>query len=358
MANRREELLQALDREHRASTVDGLFFFQALAQRSGMNLTDLQCLAILASTGPIPAGELAERMGLTTGAITGVVNRLEKEGFVRRERDPSDARRVVIQPERAMIEQAGAGLPGSSREAMDEVVEGFDEREVEIILAFMRKTNAVTRRETGRLRSAATDDMGALSAPLGDVPRGRLVLSTGAYRLTLRGDAGMDELYRAVYDGPQPKIQVVDGTVTVRHALRTQLFDWKGHSGEITLNATIPWDIELRRGAASVTADLRELELASLMITGGMSEFDITLPQPTGVVPIRCSGGASKVTFRRPPGVDAQVLVKGGASRLTLDDQEFDYRGSTVPLRSTGFSGVADRYEFEITGGASEITVR
>ena len=49
-------------------------------------------------TGPITAGELAERTGLTTGAITGVIDRLEKAGFVRRVKDPDDRRRVIIEP--------------------------------------------------------------------------------------------------------------------------------------------------------------------------------------------------------------------------------------------------------------------
>ena len=60
-----------------------------------MNLTDLQCLAILTSAGPVTAGQLAETMGLTTGAVTGVINRLERAGYVLR-RHPADGRRVVV----------------------------------------------------------------------------------------------------------------------------------------------------------------------------------------------------------------------------------------------------------------------
>ena len=358
MSPQRDDLLRELDRENRASNADGLFYLQAIAHRMGMNVTDLQCLTLLASTGPISAGELSEMMGLTTGAITGMVNRLEKAGYVRRENDPSDARRVVIQPRLEAIEKAGAGFLGSQYEVMAELVRDFDDREVETILAFMRKANAITRREISRLRFTPTEGDTALSAPLGDVSRGRLVLATGAYLLNLHTDAGMPDMYRAVYEGPQPRIQVSGWTVTVRHAMRTRLFDWQGHPSEITLNATIPWEIELRGGAAKGTADLRELELRSLIISGGLSEFDITLPAPSGAVPVRCSGGAAKVTFHRPPGVTAQVLVKNGASKLRLDNEHFDYLASKLPLRSEGFSGQPDRYEFEFDGGASEVSVQ
>src|SRR5580700_4359685 len=68
----------------------------ASAERIGINPTDLTCLNILALSGQLTAGELARATGLTTASITGVLDRLEEAGFVRRERDVADRRRVVI----------------------------------------------------------------------------------------------------------------------------------------------------------------------------------------------------------------------------------------------------------------------
>src|SRR6201986_4353155 len=65
----------------------------ASAERIGINVTDLNCLNILALGGHMTAGDLAKRTGLTTASITGVLDRLEEAGFVRRERDPGDRRR-------------------------------------------------------------------------------------------------------------------------------------------------------------------------------------------------------------------------------------------------------------------------
>ena len=81
----REELLQ-LDASTARPGMEVVLLLQAVTQRSEMNLTDLQCINILTSTGPIHAGQLAETMGLTTGAVTGVINRMERMGYARREK--------------------------------------------------------------------------------------------------------------------------------------------------------------------------------------------------------------------------------------------------------------------------------
>ena len=87
-----------MPQEFRHLATATILFHQAIADRLGMHLTDHKCGDILVQTGPITAGELAERTGLTTGAITGVIDRLEKAGFVRRVKDPDDRRRVIIEP--------------------------------------------------------------------------------------------------------------------------------------------------------------------------------------------------------------------------------------------------------------------
>jgi DNA-binding MarR family transcriptional regulator len=73
-----------------------IMFHQAVADRLGLHPTDHKCIGLLADAGSTTAGELAEATGLTTGAITGVIDRLEAAGFVRREDDPNDRRRVII----------------------------------------------------------------------------------------------------------------------------------------------------------------------------------------------------------------------------------------------------------------------
>jgi DNA-binding MarR family transcriptional regulator len=73
-----------------------IFLHQAIADHLGLNLTDHKCLDVLIQRGSMTAGKLAEASGLTTGAITGVVDRLEKAGFVSRTADDTDRRKTVI----------------------------------------------------------------------------------------------------------------------------------------------------------------------------------------------------------------------------------------------------------------------
>ena len=72
-------------------------FDNLAAERLGVNETDLHCLNIIENSGGLTAGELAAQAGLTNGAVTGVIDRLEKAGFARRVPDPADRRRVNVE---------------------------------------------------------------------------------------------------------------------------------------------------------------------------------------------------------------------------------------------------------------------
>ncbi|WJR81773.1 MarR family transcriptional regulator [Bradyrhizobium sp. NP1] len=88
--------MQELEHAIRRASGMGAIFGQAVADYAGISSSDLECLDFLTLEGRATAGRLAEVTGLTTGAITGVVDRLEKAGFVQRERDDKDRRKVFI----------------------------------------------------------------------------------------------------------------------------------------------------------------------------------------------------------------------------------------------------------------------
>src|SRR5712671_7548382 len=92
----RAALMEELEHAVRKSSALGVIFGQTVANRVGISSSDLECLDFLNIEGRVTAGRLAEVTGLTTGAITGVVDRMEKAGLVRRERDVSDRRKVFI----------------------------------------------------------------------------------------------------------------------------------------------------------------------------------------------------------------------------------------------------------------------
>src|SRR5258706_11644292 len=132
-------------REIRQLNSLGAFFFRAAAAHLGMNATDLQVIDILEITGPATAGQLAELAGLTTGAITGMIDRLEKSGLVRRESDPSDGRRELVRlspSETAMKEIAP--LFDSIGRKWDDIASKYDHQQMASLIEFLRAGNSAS----------------------------------------------------------------------------------------------------------------------------------------------------------------------------------------------------------------------
>lgn len=152
----RAELLTMLDCELRQFTANTAMFNQLVADQLGINLTDFHCTNLLDLMGPLTAGQLGELTQLTTGAITGVIDRLERAGFVRRERDPNDRRKVIVQ---SLQEQTGSEIRpffSSMSEAMAQLYSSYSEAELATIVDFVRRTNQIAVEETAKLRTTQT----------------------------------------------------------------------------------------------------------------------------------------------------------------------------------------------------------
>lgn len=195
------------------------------------------------------------------------------------------------------------------------------------------------------------------AAPLGSTTGGRLEFVFGAANVAIRSDAEMEDLYRARFEGTAPEVRLEDGTVTVRYPRRFRLSDLRRQSGEVTLNGSIPWRIAIGGGLSELDADLSGIRLDTFDVEGGASRVELTLAEPSDTVPVRIDGGASNVTIRRPEGVAARVLVRGGASKLALDEQHFGAVGGETKLESSGYAGATDRYEITIISGANDVAV-
>jgi DNA-binding MarR family transcriptional regulator len=339
---------------------------EAVALQFGLNRTDLRCLGILYRRGRVTAGELAEESGLTPGAITTVLDRLEKGGYANRVADPADRRRVLVVSTVA-TRQIGARVQGEVQLATRSLLEGRGLGELTVIRDYLRGTRGVYEDQIAALTAEAAPGAGRAAedggadaqshAPLAGVTAGRLEFTKGASRLVLSGDSALTELYRARFEGPAPEITVDGGVVTVQQRRRFRPFDWRGQSADFTLTAAVPWDVTLRGGMWKLVADLSALTLQRLEVSGGASDIDVVLPAPCGAVPVRISGGASKVTLRRPQGAEARAEVSGGASQLVFDAQRLGAVGGRTVLATPGFDDAADRYEIRFTGGASQLTV-
>ena len=131
----RAALMQELEHAVRRASAQGVIFGQTVADCAGISNSDMDCLDFLILEGRMTAGRLAEITGLTTGAITGVVDRLEKAGFVRRERDDNDRRKVFI----AVVPENTAKI-GRLYQNMQRAIlkdwESYSDAELKLLLRF------------------------------------------------------------------------------------------------------------------------------------------------------------------------------------------------------------------------------
>lgn len=151
MSTKRERLVGELHREIPRMVQETVRFYGAVADRLGMHVTDLNCLGALRYAGPLPAGELAGRLGLTTGAVTRVIDRLAAGGYVRRTADPADRRRVVIEPIPEALDQVGELFGGMGR-YLDRAAALPTEAELEFLLNWVREAADFGHAEADRLR--------------------------------------------------------------------------------------------------------------------------------------------------------------------------------------------------------------
>ncbi len=125
-------------------------FDDATAEFSGINRTDARCIDILDREGPMTAGRLAMAARLTSGAITAVLDRLERDGLVRRVRDTTDRRRVMVETTPEVMRRAAPVFGPLAEDGMAQMNRYTDD-ELELIVEFLERSRAMLQRHTIRL---------------------------------------------------------------------------------------------------------------------------------------------------------------------------------------------------------------
>jgi DNA-binding MarR family transcriptional regulator len=148
----REQLLRALADAVRATQRATDAVDEAAAQKLGLNRTDSRCMDILDQHGQMSAGELARESGLSTGAITAVVDRLVRIGYVQRIADPNDRRRVLVGP----TEKARADvweLFGPLAHAVRPLLAGYGEADLRLLIDFQQLSRELQERHAAWIRA-------------------------------------------------------------------------------------------------------------------------------------------------------------------------------------------------------------
>ena len=148
MSNPKQQLERDLQEAGRRLSTSTVAFHRHLGERLGLNGTDHKCVDILLREGAMTAGELAQRSGYTTGAITGVVNRLIAKGLASRELDPSDRRRVVLQANASETRRLMQPLLQPMIQKMSRVHARYTADQLRLILDYLNGCEQALREST------------------------------------------------------------------------------------------------------------------------------------------------------------------------------------------------------------------
>ena len=135
----------------RAMGMHSVMFHNAVAEQLGLNITDHKCLDYILQKNGVTAGEIARVTGPTTGAVTGVIDRLVRAGFVQRQADPGDRRKVIVVPLPGRLPEICRLFEGLGHN-MGRMMSRYSARESAVIIDFMKRAGEIMRQENLRLR--------------------------------------------------------------------------------------------------------------------------------------------------------------------------------------------------------------
>jgi DNA-binding MarR family transcriptional regulator len=147
----KDDLIQELIKQFRISGNQDSAFDNVAAERLGLNQTDLHCINIIENSGGLGAGELAAQAGLTTGAVTGVIDRLERAGYARRV-PGEDRRRVKVEVTPEWYRRAGKIWGPLAADWGSQLSKRFTAEQLEQAIEFLRATNELSERHLERIR--------------------------------------------------------------------------------------------------------------------------------------------------------------------------------------------------------------
>jgi DNA-binding MarR family transcriptional regulator len=150
---KREDIIQAINDKFAEMSTETILFHQALADILGFHITDHRCMHFLHRYGPMPAGRLSELTGLTTAAVTSIIDRLEQAGYAKRTNDPKDRRKTIVEPIRnKKLESKLETIFTPLHEKMRKLLSSYSDSELDFLLDVMTKTIELTRGESKKLR--------------------------------------------------------------------------------------------------------------------------------------------------------------------------------------------------------------
>jgi hypothetical protein len=210
---------------------------------------------------------------------------------------------------------------------------------------------AVVLRTPGATRA----DRHTVSGPIGGRHQARFQLAAGIPTMRVRVENLGDQLFQISTPagaGIVPRVAGHDGVVSL---------DFTGLGGDwstdVVLSSKVTWAFALGVGVRAATIDLSGGSVSAVDFAAGVDTADLSLPKPSGTVPVRLGGGANRVTVHLPGGVPAQVRVGAGAGSVTLDGTGHNGIAAGTRFPVGDYDGAHDRYDVDLATGLSTLTV-
>jgi DNA-binding MarR family transcriptional regulator len=152
----KRELVTRVIRDAREYSIGMVSFHQAVGRILGLNVTDMKCLDVMTMTGSATPSQLAEHTGLSSGATTAMIDRLEKAGLVERHRHPKDRRGTILR----LTKQAMRKLPllfESLGSAMLLLISDYSQEELSVLADFFARASVLWQKEREKLQAQSDD---------------------------------------------------------------------------------------------------------------------------------------------------------------------------------------------------------
>jgi hypothetical protein len=201
----------------------------------------------------------------------------------------------------------------------------------------------------------------AVSVSRGDLTRAALKVTAGTPFLDVSMGKLGGTLLRVSTPDDAPVRPVLSGSglivLSLASASAPHGFASSGYVVKVVLNSAVTWSLDLASGTQRTEADLRGGTVAGVAVTAGSAELDVSLPRPAGTVPFLLAGGVSLFRLSLPGDVPAQVTVGGGASFVSIDDQNLTGIAGGTVLTPPGWATATSRFDIDATSGFSRLTV-
>jgi hypothetical protein len=200
----------------------------------------------------------------------------------------------------------------------------------------------------------------AVSMSRGGLTRAALKVTAGTPFLDVSMGRLGGTLLRVSTPDDAPVRPVLSGSELIVLSLTgasAQHVQGSGYAVKVVLNSAVTWSLDLAGGTERTQADLRGGKVAGVAVTAGSAVLDVSLPRPSGTLPLLLAGGVSQFRLSLPGGVPVQVTVGGGASFVSVDDQNLTGVAGGTVLTPPGWATATSRFDIDATSGFSQLTV-